>query len=50
MEPHEGDIQHFTNLCNKTAARVMRLLALGLEVFTPLCTLNQKKCIYMNVK
>jgi isopenicillin N synthase-like dioxygenase len=32
MEPHEGDIQHFTNLCNKTAARVMRLLALGLEV------------------
>ncbi|KAL3707630.1 hypothetical protein TMatcc_005611 [Talaromyces marneffei ATCC 18224] len=32
MEPHEGDIQHFTNLCNKTAARVMRLLALGLEI------------------
>ncbi|GAM35800.1 hypothetical protein TCE0_017f04402 [Talaromyces pinophilus] len=32
LEPHEGDIQHFTNLCNKTAARVMRLLALGLEI------------------
>ncbi|EED22027.1 oxidoreductase, 2OG-Fe(II) oxygenase family, putative [Talaromyces stipitatus ATCC 10500] len=32
LEPHEGDIKHFTNLCNKTAARVMRLLALGLEI------------------
>jgi isopenicillin N synthase-like dioxygenase len=34
LEPHENDIKHFTELCNKTAARVMRLLALGLEVHT----------------
>ena len=49
LEPHEGDIQHFTNLCNKTAARVMRLLALGLEVI-PSFPSNQQISIYMNVK
>ncbi|OKL61469.1 hypothetical protein UA08_03493 [Talaromyces atroroseus] len=32
LEPHEADIKHFTELCNKTCARVMRLLALGLEI------------------
>jgi isopenicillin N synthase-like dioxygenase len=33
LKPYEADLDHFAELCNQTCARVMRLLALGLEVY-----------------
>lgn len=32
LAPHEGQINEFAKLCNKTCNRVLTLLALGLEV------------------
>ncbi|KAE8148944.1 hypothetical protein BDV25DRAFT_157196 [Aspergillus avenaceus] len=32
LAPHEADIGHFADLCNKTCDRILMLLALGLEI------------------
>ncbi|KAL4930808.1 putative oxidoreductase, 2OG-Fe(II) oxygenase family [Aspergillus undulatus] len=32
LAPHEPEIRHFAELCNKTCARILSLLALGLKV------------------
>lgn len=32
LAPHEGEINEFAKLCNKTCNRILTLLALGLEV------------------
>jgi isopenicillin N synthase-like dioxygenase len=32
LAPHEAEIGHFASLCNKTCNRILKLLALGLQV------------------
>lgn len=34
LAPHEAEIGHFASLCNKTCNRILKLLALGLQVRT----------------
>ncbi|KAH8425316.1 putative oxidoreductase, 2OG-Fe(II) oxygenase family [Aspergillus melleus] len=32
LAPHESEIDHFANLCHKTCDRILKLLALGLQI------------------
>lgn len=32
LVPYEGELYNFSELCNKTCSRILKLMALGLEV------------------